>query len=400
MPKILHINVTANWGSTGRITEQLCTLARTKGWECFVAYGRYANRSNFNLLKVGGRLNVYGHYIENRLLDNEGLASRLATKRFVRKIKRIAPDIIHLHNIHDHWINYRILFEYLNTTDIPVVWTQHDCWAFTGGCAHFAINSCMKWQTDCQQCQYKRSLYDRSSRNLFLKKKLFLAHKNLTIVPVSHWLEDEIGKSFLKNNKIQTIYNGVDINIFNHKDSGFIRKKYGLIDKFVLLGVASAWSDKKGFKDYITLSQLLPQDCVIVMVGLPIKQIESLPLNIIGIERTNNVEELVEFYSMADVVLNLSYQESFGLTTVEGMACGTPSIVYNATASPELVSQETGIIVQAGDIDGVLAAIYQMKSVGKDFYSKSCRARVEEHFQDDKCFDKYIKLYNDILLDE
>lgn len=397
MPRILHINATANWGSTGRIAEQLCDIVKASGWDCFIAYGRHANVSNHNLIKVGNRGSVYVHYIANRVLDNEGLSSCLATKRLVRKIKQISPDIIHLHNLHDHWINYKILFEYLNSTEIPVVWTQHDCWAFTGGCAHYALNSCMKWQSNCDQCSYKRSIYDAAARNFLLKKKLFLANKNLTIVPVSCWLRDEISKSFLKKNNIQTIYNGVDTNIFKYKDGVFVRKKYGLRDKFVILGVASAWSDKKGFKDYISLSKILPDDCVIVMVGLPAKQIASLPKNIIGIERTNNVEELVELYSMADVVLNLSYQESFGLTTVEGMACGTPSIVYNVTASPELVTKETGVVVSKGDIEGVLSAVHEIKAQGKEHYFTACCQRATSLFDKDKCYDDYMKLYQSLL---
>lgn len=397
MPKIVHINATANWGSTGRIAEQLCNILSLKGWECYIAYGRYSNPSRSHLIKVGNRLSVYVHYIENRLLDNEGLASRLATKRLIRQLKEISPDIIHLHNIHDHWINYKILFEFLNSTNIPVVWTQHDCWAFTGGCAHYSINSCLKWQCDCRNCQYKKTLIDRSARILYLKQSLFLANKNLTIVPVSQWLTQEVGKSFFKGNIIRTIYNGVDVNIFKYKNGELLRKKYGLTDKFVLIGVASVWSNEKGFKDYIALSKRLPDDCVIVMVGLPSNRIESLPDNIIGIERTNNIEELVELYSMADVVLNLSYEESFGLTTVEGLSCGTPSIVYNATASPELVTPDTGIVVRKGDVNEVLEAVRHMKRLGKSYYFDECRKRAVDVFDKNKCFDKYVELYNEIL---
>lgn len=395
--KLLQINVTANWGSTGKIAEQIGLKAMEQGWESYIAYGRSMNPSKSKLIKVGRMLNVYEHYLENRIFDNEGLASRIPTKQFIKKIEEIKPDIIHLHNIHDHWLNYKILFEYLNTLDTPIVWTQHDCWAFTGGCMHFVHTNCERWKSECEKCLYSKKLLDKSKKHFNLRKHFFVANKNLVLVPVSHWLENEVKQSFFKNHQVVPILNGVDINSFKPLKQTIVREKYGIGDRFMLVGLATAWSARKGLKDYLELSKHISDDEVIVLVGLRKKQIENLPKNIIGIKRTSNVQELAELYSTANIVLNLSYEETFGLTTVEGFACGTPGIVYNKTASPELIEEGVGYVVEAGNIVQLLNAIKEIKQKGKEYYSDNCRKRAENNYDKDKSFSKYIELYNNLL---
>lgn len=397
MSKLLQINVTANWGSTGKIAEQIGLKAMERGWESYIAYGRDSNPSKSKLIKVGYMLNVYEHYFENRLFDNEGLASRIPTKKLIKQIEELKPDIIHLHNIHDHWLNYKILFEYFNSIDTPIVWTQHDCWAFTGGCMYYSSRECDKWQTNCKNCSMRKIVVDKSKKNFNLKKSLFTANKNLTLIPVSHWLENEMKYSFFNSNKIIPILNGVDIDIFRSLRETSVREKYGIENKFLLIGLATAWSVRKGLSDYIELSKRIPNDYVIMLIGLKKNQISKLPTNIIGIERTSDVQELVELYSSADIVLNLSYEETFGLTTVEGFACGRPSIVYNRTASPELIEGEVGYVVEAGNINQLLDAIHEIKQKGKQYYSETCRKRAENKYDKNKCFDKYMDLYDDLL---
>jgi glycosyltransferase involved in cell wall biosynthesis len=397
MPILLQLNCTANWGSTGKIAEQIGIRAQQNGWNVFMVYGRKTMLSSLRTIRVGSKINPYWHYIEHRVLDHEGLASRYATRQLLRKIKEICPDIIHLHNIHDHWLNYELLFEYLNQTEIKIVWTLHDCWSYTGGCTHYSIMKCNKWQTECKKCDRTHLLTDYSNQQFLLRKKLFTANKNLTLVPVSQWIEGEVRKSFFKDAHIHTIFNGVDLNTFHPVESLKLREQYNLNNKFVLVAAATSWSVSKGLNDYYALSKLLPEDCSLILIGLNNALLKRLPNSIIGIPRTSNVQELVEFYSMADVVMNLSYQESFGLTTIEGFACGTPSIVYNVTASPELVTSDTGFVVDLGNVQSVLTSILQIKSSGKSAYSHACRHRAELYFDKNKNFEKYIELYNSLL---
>lgn len=397
MPKLLQINATANWGSTGRIAEEIGLVAMKHGWESYIAYGRHSNPSASKLVRVGSLLGVYFHYFCHKVFDGEGFASKCATRKLIKQIEKIAPDIVHLHNIHDHWINYPILFDYLNSKSIPVVWTQHDCWAFTGGCAYYTMNKCSSWQTKCCSCNLKKTLLDRTQKQFAKRKELFCANSKLTLVAVSSWLEHELKKSFMGHATITSIYNGIDLDVFRKTSNVEILEQLGISNKKVLLALATSWSERKGFDDYIALSKILPKEYVILLVGLSKTQIDSLPDNMIGISRTSNREELVSLYSSADILLNLSYEETFGLTTVEAFACGTPAIVYNATACPEIVSQETGIIVDPGDIQGVIRAIERIENNRKESYTKLCRARAEALFDKNKCYEKYINLYDALL---
>lgn len=397
MPKLLQINVTANWGSTGKIAEQIGLCAQAHGWESYIAYGRYSNPSSNQLLKIGDQLDVYLHYSKNRFLDGEGLGSERATEKLLKEIDRIQPDVIHLHNIHDHYLNYPVLFRYFAQKDIPVVWTQHDLWATTGHCA-FSIDGCDKWKTGCFECPAIPCFcLDKSRRNYELKKDMFTSVKNMTIVPVSEWLGTQIQQSYLKHFPMKVIKNGVDIEIFK-PIKGNVIEKYALKDKHVLLAVSSVWPEFKGLNDFISLSGMLPDDYRIVIVGLTSNQISQLSTNMIGIERTDSQMELAQLYSAADVVMSLSSFETFGLTIAEGMACGTPAIVYGNAALPELITKKTGRVVKSGDLQELYDTIlYMVENDFKPIHSVDCRKRAEEVFDKNKTWESCISLYNNIL---
>ncbi|MFI3262885.1 MAG: glycosyltransferase [Rikenellaceae bacterium] len=403
MSILLQINVTVNFGSTGRIAEEIGQLAISQGWESYIAYGRdNGTKSRSNTFAIGGKLNTYYHALQTRLFDREGLGSRRATKRLIKYIDNIKPDIIHLHNIHGYFINYPLFFEYLSSINTPVIWTMHDCWSFSGHCAYFDAIGCKRWLRGCYSCPQKREypsslLFDRSEQNFIDKRRYFTSLKDLTLVPVSDWLAGVVKKSFLKNSKIHRIYNGVNIDVFKPQPEDTcrtLRSKYGFGVKYVLLGVASVWESRKGLGDFLKLNNIINDNILIVLVGLTSKQIEQLPKNIIGICRTENINELVGLYSVADIVLNLSLEETFGLTTVEGFACGTPSIVYNKTASPELVSENTGIVVEHNNILELNNAVNKIID-NKDLYSPdACRQRAVDNFNKNDRFAEYIDIYN------
>ena len=392
MPKLLQINVTSNWGSIGKIAEQIGQCAMRHGWESYVAYGRMQNPSKNKLIKIGTMADVYRHYATQRLLDNEGLCSSRATRRFLKTVDEIKPDIVHLHNIHDHYLNYRLLFSYLAERQIPVVWTFHDCWAFTGHCFHFVTKNCERWKTECHDCplghEYPNTLLDRSRQNFQLKKKLFSNHPNLTIVACSDWIRDFAAQSFLKQNRIEVIKNGIDLDTF---------KPYGnkSSEKFRIIAVSSVWNKQKGLDDIKELRKLLDDDHEIIVVGVTKSQKQDLPNGIIGIERTNNVQELAGLYSSSNVLINPTYADTFPTVNLEALACGTPVITYRTGGSPEAIDDKTGIVVEQGDVNAMALAIAKLKQ--HPLSAADCRARAEAHFNRNTCFEKYIQLYNDIL---
>lgn len=401
MKKIFQINSSCNRGSTGRIAEQIGRAAQERGYECYIAYGRYYQPSGLKAIKMGNKFTNAIHGISSRLFDNHGLMSTGPTKELVRQMKEIKPDIVHLHNIHGYFLNYKVLFEYLASAHIPVVWTLHDCWPFTGHCAYFDFAGCNLWETGCHApCPCKKGypesiMIDASKKNYELKKQLFTSVENLTLVPVSEWLGGLVSKSYLGKYPVKVIHNGIDVDKFKpQEDTDELKKRLGIAEKYVLLGVASAWDGRKGLKDYIKLAERLPEDTIIILVGLTKEQISILPDNIIGIECTEDQRELALYYSTADIVLNLSYEETFGMTTVEGLGCGTPSIVYNKTASPELAAEEICTVVEAGDTVKIMDAIKAIRTSNPIDISRKCRERALEKYDKVKAYEAYMQLYS------
>ena len=391
MRKLLQINVTANWGSTGKIAEAIGQAAASNGWESFIAYGRIANHSSSELIKVGSRIEPYIHYLYDRLFDEEGLSSKKSTKALIKHIATINPDVVHLHNIHDHYLNYQILFEYLNQTNIKVVWTFHDCWAFTGHCYHFVHVNCMKWTDLCHDCIQKHRFADRSKENYLLKKSLFTSCKSLTIVPCSEWMGDFVKKSFFKDKPLKIIHNGIDLNVFNIKP----KSKY-CDDKFRILAVSNLWTASKGIDDIYRLRSLLSEDFLITVVGLSVEQIKCLPLGIVGLQRTKNVEELVRLYNDSDILINPTYADTFPTVNLEALACGIPVITYRTGGSPEAIDEKTGIVVSTGDVESLANAVIELKN--NPLSRGDCRSRAEKYFDKDKCFMRYVELYDQLIL--
>lgn len=350
--KILHINSVCGVTGTGRIVTDLCQEAEAKGYHSIAAYGelKFQNQGNcIDTIQIGSRWDCYVHGMATRLFDLQGFASVNSTNNFLKKIDQYQPDVLHLHNLHGYYINIKLLFNYIKEKKVKTVWTLHDCWPITGHCVHFVNVSCEKWKTQCYSCPLTKDypasyLIDNSRKNYQRKKKIFQGVENMTILVPSKWMAEKVKESFLNNYKLKVIYNGIDIERYHPVKSDF-RKRYKIDDKIVVLGVANVWSERKGLKTFIELANLLNESYRIVLIGLNKEQIQGLPINIIGIERTDTVEELVKAYTAADVFVTPSTEETFGLTVAESIACGTWPIVYEGTACAEVVEHSIGEIV-------------------------------------------------------
>lgn len=405
MHKILVVNSTANSGSTGRIAEEIGQTAISRGYESYFGYGRIGRESKSTLIKIGNDWDVRWHGLESLLFDNHGFGSRKATKQFIKEIERIQPDVINLHNIHGYYLNVEILFEYLAKKDIPVVWTLHDCWPFTGHCSYFDRYHCEKWKNGCHHCPnskgYPKSLlFDRSKANYARKKVLFNKPKNITFVAVCNWMAENVKASFLGGYPVETIYNGVDLELFHPLDEQIIlysKNKLGVEShKKVVLGVASTWDKRKGLDDFVTMSVQLPSDYQIILVGLNEKQTANLPSNIIGIKRTENVKQLAELYSLADVFVNPTYVDNFPTTNIEALACGTPVVTYRTGGSLEAIDEKTGMVIEQGDVEQLRAAVEHF-AMNKARYSMACRERSVKCFNKQDRFNDYVELFDNLI---
>jgi glycosyltransferase len=404
MKKLLQINITANWGSHGKIAEGIGKAAIEQGWQSYIAYGRWANPSASQLFHIGSRWDEMRHGLASRLLDNHGLMSQKATKSLLQLVRNINPDIVHLHNIHGYYLHYPLLFQFLRQYNIPVVWTLHDCWSFTGHCAHYEFCGCEKWKTHCAECPQKKAypkswLLDRSFRNFEQKKETFLSLNHLTLVPVSQWLQHQLQQSFFKHTPIHLIYNGIDTNVFSKQtEVSWIKEKYGIpAHCAIVLGVASNWY-RKGLPDFLQLASLLPPSIRIVLVGLN-KQEQKLAARagIVGISRTDSQRELCSLYSAASVYFNPTWEDTFPTTNLEAMACGTPVVTYKTGGSPEAITAETGVVIAKGDIQTAATKIELLCQQPATTFEDACRQHVVRHFNKEERFSEYLELYTQLL---
>ena len=405
MPKLLQINVTANSGSTGRIAEDLGRIAISNGWESWIAYGRGNPTSASKLIRIGNDFDMKSHALQTRLFDNHGLASKKVTKEFIRKIKKIKPDIIHLHNIHGYYINYRILFDYLNEWGGPVVWTLHDCWSITGHCSHFVTAKCDKWKSICYKCPLKKEypssfLFDRSKKNYKIKKEKFTSLDNLILIPVCNWIDNLLKESFFKFTKTRVIHNGIDLSTFypNEMSPADFEKYVIPVNKKYVLGVAGTWTKDKGLYDFYKLRKILPEDIDIVLVGVSNKINDNLPDGIIGIKRTESIHELSLLYSNAIAFINPTWADTYPTTNLESAACGTPVITYRTGGSPESVDQSIGLVIDQGDIDGLNNAIMGIKDCATARFKQStCRDYALRNFDKETHFKEYFEVYEHLI---
>ena len=392
--RILIINSVCGYGSTGRVCTDIADLLISQGHECRIAYGRGKVPDKYSSIakRISNSLDVNIHAGFARLTDSTGFHSRKATIEFLKWVDEWKPDLIHLHNIHGYYINIEILFAYLKDKKIPVVWTLHDCWTFTGHCTYFDHAKCNKWKNGCKgncpQIREYPSSYaiSRSGVNYKRKMQAFSDVDNMHIVTPSYWLEELVKQSFLSKYKTHVVHNGIDIKSFSPQKSTF-RNKYGLQNKAVYLAVSDGWGKRKGVDDIIQISKSLSQDEKIVMVGFSGKEKESVPDSILKISRTKSVNELAEIYSAADVLLNPTHEDNYPTVNLEAQSCGTPVVTYNTGGSSESVPAEN--VVPKGDHNGLLNLARQYRTL---------KVRSAELFDKNKAFERYIELYNEVIL--
>ena len=376
--RVLFINSVCGSGSTGKIALMQAKKMIDEGHEVLFAYGRQSNvPKDFvqNTYRITNNFFVYEHILETRLFDNHGFASRLSTKKFLKKADDFNPDMIWLHNLHGYYINVQLLFDWIKSkSNLIVFWTLHDCWAFTGHCAYFLYPSCDKWKSNCYGCVHKLKypttfLIGKSSRNYLKKKSTFEGVKNLSIITPSKWLANLVRFSYLNEYKVSVEYNKIDTEVFKPTFSKF-KEKYKIEDKFIILGVANVWNSRKGYEDFLKLSELfLDNTCFqFIIVGLNEKQKKELPKNVLGFSRTESVHELVEMYTSSNVFFNPTYEDNFPTVNLEAEACGTCVLTYDTGGCSETIKRNDSKLIRPGDIDHVARILVDMfEAMDKSF---------------------------------
>ena len=388
--KIVQINATCGIGSTGKICSGISRVLTDNDIENYILCSK--SNDDFVGITYSNSIYIKLQAAKSRIFGNFGFNSKRATRRLIKELEKIDPDIVHLHNIHGHDCDLQMLFRYFKENDTKLIWTFHDCWSFTGYCTYFDMVNCERWKEGCHNCPQRRRyswFFDRS-REMYERKKELFGGLDLTIITPSQWLADLVKQSFLGDYPVKVINNGIDLDVFKPIASNF-KSKYDIEDKKMVLGVAFDWGERKGLDVFVKLASRLPKDYQIVLVGTNGKIDKLLPDNIISIHRTQNQQELAEIYSAADVFVNPTREEVMGLVNIEALACGTPGVTFNSGGSPECYNDECGSVVDRDDIDALNKEIIRI-CTEKPYTQGSCIKR-STTFDKEERFEQYLRLY-------
>ena len=395
--RVIQINTVCGTGSTGRNTVEIAEMLKAKGVTTYIAYGHGTTDYDKTFI-IGNKLENKLHIAFGRLTGKQGYFTKKGTLSLLNFIDHYQPDVIHLNNLHGNYLCFPILLSYIAKNKIPTIYTLHDCWAYTGKCAHYVGTKCKKWKTGCGNCpevkDYPSSLFfDYSAKMFSDKKRLFDSISNLTLVAVSDWITAEIRQSMLSKHKIVRIYNWIDTSVFFPRLDRKVEEKYGIKEnEFVVLGVCGKWSKGKGIREWRKICEKVGYEIRVVLVGNK-EPGEPFPKECIHIPYTSDPSELAVIYSRADVFCNLSSAESFGKTTAEALMCGTPIIVFDTTACPELVGPGCGFVCRLSDCDDVVEKIGVIQQTGKDAYSNACISFALDNFSPNTNIEAYYKEY-------
>lgn len=387
--------------STGRTCKEMQEyLNNNTEHECFTAFAQ-GIEDEYSFC-IGNIFDWKLHGLFSRLSGRQGSFSHYGTMCLIKKMKEIQPDIVILRNLHGNYINIHMLLSFLAKNNIATIAVLHDCWFFTGKCTHYTLEKCYKWESGCYHCTKLKAdnpswIFDATPALWRKKKMLFEKIPRFAVVGVSDWITNEARRSYLKSaNIIMRIYNWIDLNVFApQSDYGTIKELYKLEQKKIILGVASSWASGKGLESFIKLRETLNSEYIIVLVGAMPKEI-SLPKGMIAIPPTRNPSELAKYYSMADVFVTLSKEESFGKVSAEALACGTPVVCFDSTANKELIKEGCGLAVEVENLWEMSNAIELVCSLPKETYRKKCREFAQKQFSKEECIQNYMELFKRI----
>lgn len=399
MKTIVEING-INYGSTGKITGGIAGTARKNGFNVY-SFFKNSRETKAHLSENQFLIGIWAERVLSERLSFytglNGYFNIIGTRLFINRLKKIKPDLVQIHSLCDSFVNIRMLFNYLSRSNIPVVWTLHDNWAFTGRCAQ---PRCEKWKSGCGNCPhldyYPGSAFIDRTRHVFnVRKRIYSRLSNLTIVTPSRWLADLVKESLFSDRyPVKVISNGINLDLFKPTNSSF-REKNNLQDKHIVLGVAYYWDEFKGLFDFISLSRSLPDNYKIVMVGTNDETDRLLPESILSIHRTYDQKELIDIYSSSDVFVIPTYDDNYPTVIMESIACGTPVITYDVGGCKEIGDDTCRSVLNKGDLEGLEKEIISICETGK--YSKNACLEYAKNFSEEIKYESYIDLYKEIL---
>ena len=397
--RILYIDVLCKSGSTGKIVYELYTRANANGHEAAVAYGRGKELAEHNIFKFGLDWETRFHALFTRLTGWTGCFSPRSTERLLKFMDEFKPDIVHLHEPHAYFLDLAPFFSYLSDNKIPLVYTFHCEFAFTGKCGY--SYDCEKYITGCGKCprlrEYPKTAFFDHTARMYEEKKMLLAKQNMLLASPSVWLAEKAKKSFLYQRNIRIVRNGIDSEaMFCPREYAHLKKLHGLENEKVVLAVAPSFisDERKGARHFIELARRMKDSGFrFIMIGVD-GEVPDLPSNIIALGRTENQAELAEYYSMADCFVICSDMENLPTTCLEAVCCGTPVVGFDVGGTAETAPAPIGSFCAYGDLEALEKALRTMLN------NPPAQEAFEEYrkrYSSEYMYEEYLKLYKELL---
>ena len=325
--------------------------------------------------------------------------SALQTFSLIRRIRQFRPDIVHLHVLHGGNMDYVMLLRFLAKTDIPIVYTMHDMWAFTGGCYHYSSLGCEKYKEKCTCCPANKRMLDIENKyiekSFTTKQALFSKLFALHLVTVSQWVMQEVQNSFLADYPITVIPNGIEMNIANpgqHSEQHV---------KTQILSVAASWTEQKGIHLLFELANKLGPEYSIHLIGTASESVRKMaPANVVFLGFCSDRKKLFSYYREADLYVSASREETFGMTFVEAALMGTRSVGYAGTAICETLDSVYGVTVDEYSAEVYADAISKLMFHHQNKLSDNQVAAIQDTYSVNRMAKDYYELYKTVLKKE
>lgn len=348
--------------------------------------------------------NKIQHYRWNQYPDREDVfMSDLRSVPLHGTFQKLDFDVLHL-----HWINLRFLdLNELRKVHKPIVWTLHDCWAFTGICHYFY--TCERYQTSCGNCPFLHSGKENDlSASVWRKKQKIYEGLDLHVVTPSNWLAQSARESALFGRfTVTVIPNPIDTSYFTpgNRQRACELLRLNSDKKYILFGAMNAVRDRnKGFNEFLASIRQFEKmsghsDVELIIFGAN-EELADLNISLkVHNKGMLHDEQLLAVYRAASVMVVPSLSENLSNIIMESLACATPVVAFNIGGNSDMIDhKQNGYLADPYNPEELAAGIVwclDNNTSGK--LSRNARRKVEENYSMERVGEKYVDLYYELI---
>ena len=311
------------------------------------------------------------------------------TAKLQRALGKLMPDVVNIHNLHS--ANWPMALAGVCGAYAPVIWSLHDMWSFTGRCAY--SDACRKFLVGCDAACPTPAEYPALKPALIgaawkQRQAVLAAAPSMVAVTDSHWLANEAKLGLWRNHRVESIPNGVPLDLYRLTQRAAARRSLGVSPEGVTLLVAAQRLDNR-HKGVALLAEAMRhvqhRPLTLMVQGHGDFSVEDLSINVLPLGFIADEARRVLIYNAADALVHPAINDNSPLVVLEALACGTPVIAFPIGGVPELVRPgKTGWLAAAVS---AVALAYTIDLAATDFANgidlrATCRSIAEAEYSD------------------